>query len=515
MKKEELDQIISETDEKILDKAENVKKSGGIRALRVIAVAALFAVLLAAFAAPMMNRPGPLLPPDTTDEPKTSGTAAGPETPVSEPPIDNSTDEVVTVAEYIGTYGKFARYEPVYPTQIKIVSNNVYDAAAYDAYREAQAKRRGYYGAGVDLGPFFNKIIKAVKTEADGKGQKNAVLSPLNIYMGLALIGEISEGETQKQIFDALNVKSLEELRVKTQKIWRAHYCDDGTYKSLLANSVWMDDCEGLKFNTDKIETLQNEYYASAFSGDLQSDDFVNAFRTWLNDQTGGRLKDMIDGIKTDPSTIMLIASTVDFAARWDRGFNTEPGYFKCDGVRRSCTYLSSVDRHNDKVYFGDGYTMYCQELENNAGKMWFILPDENKTVDEIFEKIDCGNITNRTERRDFGKVTVKVPKFDISLQSDLKPALRSVGITACFESRGDFEPIIENSAAFIGSAVHGCGVKIDEKGIVGSAFTYFVMPGAAEPPAGKYEFIADRPFIFSVESDDGLPLFTGVVNRP
>ena len=507
MKKEELDQIISETDEKILDKAENVKQRRSIAAFRIVAVAALFAVLLAAFAVPIMNRPGPILPSDTAAEPKT---------PVSELPIDSSTDEAVTVAEYIGTYGKFARYEPVYPTQIKIVSNNdVYDAAAYYAYREAQAKRRGYYGAGVDLGPFFNKIIKAVKTEADGKGQKNAVLSPLNIYMGLALIGEISEGETQKQIFDALNVKSLEELRVKTQKIWLSHYCDDGTYKSLLANSVWMDDDKGLKFDTDKIETLKNEYYASAYLGDLQSDDFINAFRTWLNDQTDGRLKDMIDGVKPDPDTIMLIASTVDFAARWDCGFGAEQGYFKCDGTRRSCTFLSSVDRWNDKVYFGDGYTMYCQELENSAGKMWFILPDENKTVDEIFEKIDFCNITNRTKRRDFGKVTVKVPKFDISLQSDLKSALRSIGITACFESRGEFTQIIESEDAYIGSAAHGCGVKIDEKGIVGSAFTYFAIPGEAEPPAGKYEFIADRPFIFLVESDDGLPMFVGIVNKP
>ncbi|MBQ3870182.1 MAG: hypothetical protein II777_06490, partial [Clostridia bacterium] len=96
MKKEELDQIISETDEKILDKAENVKQRRNIAVFRIVAVAALFAVLLAAFAVPMMNRPGPLLPSDTAAEPKTSDTAAGPETPVSELPIDNSTDEAVT-----------------------------------------------------------------------------------------------------------------------------------------------------------------------------------------------------------------------------------------------------------------------------------------------------------------------------------------------------------------------------------------------------------------------------------
>ena len=516
MKKEELDQIISETDEKILNKAENVKQRRSTAVFRIVAVAALFAVLLAVFVLPMLNRSGATTP----DKPSAGEESATvPADTVRRPDDQNTwavgkdTEEAVTIEEFVAAYGKFLHYDPVYPTEIKIVDPDAYDA--YDAYKEAQAKRRGYYGAGDDLDSFFNKIIKAVKAEADKKGQKNAVLSPLNIYMGLALIGEISDGETQRQIFDAFNVNSLEQLRTKTQKIWLAHYCDDGTYKSLLANSVWMDDDEGLKFDTDKIETLQKEYYASAFSGDLQSDDFVNAFRTWLNDQTGGRLKDMIDGIKPDSSAIMLIASTVDFAARWDRGFGTEQGYFKCDGTRRSCTYLSSVDRWNDKVYFGDGYTMYCQELENNAGRMWFILPDENKTVDEIFEKIDFCNVTNRTERRDFGKVTVKVPKFDISLQSDLMPALRSIGITACFESRGEFEPIIKNSAAFIGKAVHGCGVKIDEKGIVGSAFTYFMVAGAAEPPAGKYEFIADRPFIFAVESDDGLPLFVGIVNEP
>ena len=38
---------------------------------------------------------------------------------------------------------------------------------------------------------------------------------------------------------------------------------------------------------------------------------------------------------------------------------------------------------------------------------------------------------------------------------------------------------------------------------------------GAAPPPDQEMDFILDRPFLFVVESRDGLPLFAGIVNQP
>ena len=38
---------------------------------------------------------------------------------------------------------------------------------------------------------------------------------------------------------------------------------------------------------------------------------------------------------------------------------------------------------------------------------------------------------------------------------------------------------------------------------------------GAAMPPDEEVDFILDRPFLFVIESHDGLPLFVGTVNTP
>ena len=521
MKKEELDEIISNTDEKILGKAENVKQKRGITVFRIAAVAALFAVLFAVFALPMMNRPG-VTPPDTppTEEQVTSGTADTVRRPDDQNTwaVGKDTEEAVTIEEFIATYGKFLHYDPVYPTQTVITSNDI--EAAYEAFNSAYEARQAHYGYGKDLGTFFNNVTKAVKEYARLSGKTNVVLSPLNIYMGLSLIGEMTKGETQKQIFDVLKVNSLEQLRTKTRNIWLAHYCDNGTYKSLLANSVWLDnDNEYVTFNEDKIKTVQDEYYASAFSGDLQSDDFIKVFRTWMNDQTGGSLKDMIDGIKITPETIMLIASTVDFSARFEALYAAEQGVFKNGTSNIKCTFNKS-EFWGEDMYFGNGFNAYAAELENNAGRMWYILPDEGYTVDEILDKLDLYDLqrTIPATRVKCGKLTVKMPQLDVALQTDLKETLPSLGITECFNFSYDFAPTVNTGIypVCVGQALHGARVMTDEKGVVGSAFTFFALELGSVPPEGdEYEFIVDRPFIFVIESDDGLPLFVGIVNEP
>ena len=47
------------------------------------------------------------------------------------------------------------------------------------------------------------------------------------------------------------------------------------------------------------------------------------------------------------------------------------------------------------------------------------------------------------------------------------------------------------------------------------AAFTTIMRAGAAMPPTDEIDFILDRPFLFILESDSGLPLFAGIVNEP
>ena len=66
-----------------------------------------------------------------------------------------------------------------------------------------------------------------------------------------------------------------------------------------------------------------------------------------------------------------------------------------------------------------------------------------------------------------------------------------------------------------LGSANQGVRVAIDETGLIGVAYTILGIPGAGSPPPEEVDMVFDRPFLFIVESADGIPMFTGIVNNP
>ena len=93
---------------------------------------------------------------------------------------------------------------------------------------------------------------------------------------------------------------------------------------------------------------------------------------------------------------------------------------------------------------------------------------------------------------------------------------LKALGVTDIFVSgTADFSAILpKDDGGYIDQVKHAARVLIDEKGVTAAAFTVIARYGAAMPPEDEMDFTLDRPFLFIVESRDGLPLFTGIVNQ-
>ena len=53
-------------------------------------------------------------------------------------------------------------------------------------------------------------------------------------------------------------------------------------------------------------------------------------------------------------------------------------------------------------------------------------------------------------------------------------------------------------------------GVAIDEEGVTAAAYTAMSASDAAMPPEDEVDFVLDRPFLFVLTNEDGLPLFAG-----
>lgn len=351
-----------------------------------------------------------------------------------------------------------------------------------------------------------------------GADEENAVLSPVNIYMALAMLAELTDGESRAQLLDLIGSQDIEAVREQAQAIWRACSMDEEEIQSVLASSVWLRD--DLGYVQETMDTLANTYYASSYRGEMGSGEINRAIQSWLNEQTRGLLKEQAATIETNPLTVLLLATTIYYSAQWTDEFNEEQNYtdvFHTPSGDVDAEYMYA-GRFMD-YYSGDGWGAVRLPLRGGNG-MWFILPDEGVSVDALLEDGDVTRLMSAGEADggEYARVYFSVPKFDIASQLDLTEGLMELGITDVFDPDvSDFTPMTTDTDVpiYVSEATHAARVKIDEEGVEAAAFTVITGDGAAAEPEREIYFTLDRPFLFAISSQDGLPLFAGVVNRP
>ena len=352
-----------------------------------------------------------------------------------------------------------------------------------------------------------------------GAGEENAVLSPVNIYMALAMLAELTDGESRAQLLDLIGAQNIEAVREQAQAIWRACSMDVEEIQCVLASSIWLRD--DLGFVQSTMDTLANTYYASSYRGEMGSGEINRAIQSWLNEQTRGLLEEQAAAIETDPLTVLLLATTIYYSAQWTDEFNEAANYTDVFHAPAGDTEAEYMRAERGMDYFsGDGWGAVRLPLRGGNG-MWFILPDEGVAVDELLQSEEVLGLMASGPNELAGKYAVvhlSVPKFDIAAQLDLIGGLMELGVTDVFDPDvSDFTPMTTDTdmSIYVSEATHAARVKIDEEGVEAAAFTVITADGAAAEPEDEIYFTLDRPFLFAISSRDGLPLFTGVVNRP
>ncbi len=415
-------------------------------------------------------------------------------------------------------YPQMAHYpEEEYPTTD--AQMEAYDLK-YEAWRksvEAQKREAGYADG---LEPFFADTMSTFLTEENGK---NKVCSPLNIYMALGMLAEISGGDTRQEILDVLGQEKLEALRRQADDVWNAQYRNDHATAMVLANSLWLN--KGYPYRQEPLDILANDYHASSFSGVPGTEDYNQALQAWLNYQTGGLLQEQAGNVELDPQTVIALASTLWYQAKWETEFlteNTRPEVFTSAQESETVDFMHSS--RDDWYYWAQNFGAVGIPMENSGGTMWLLLPDDGitpeqlLTQEETFEFLQQGRDWKQQKRL---IVNMAIPKFDISADLSLKDGLKKMGIDKAFaEGQADFTPLLEQAdgvavSPYVQDCSHAVRVTVDEEGVSAAAFVELATAGACKPPDEEVDFVLNRPFVFVMQSPDGLPLFSGVVNQP
>lgn len=495
MKPEKLSDAIGMLDDKIIEVAEQSRKTKkkNKRWIKWVAVAACFCLVVVGIAGHFSR-----IPPDN------GGFGTNPNvTNKNNSPTINFMSYKINEAKYPETVD--------YPQDNLLGLNFESYAEALDKWHELDEARLGNR---LDIKNYSSFLTTSTKNFFKGN-KDNLVYSPVNVYLALSMLAETTGSNTQAQILELLGADSVEQLRNNANKLWLSNYMDDGVTTNVLANSVWLS--EDLEYNKSTLDILAENYYASSFKGKMGSAGYNRALQKWLNDQTGGLLKDEASEVEFNDNTILGLASTVYFKARWNSEFNeinTAPDTFNGKDGKQTIDFMNQTS--SGDYYYDDNYSAIAKSFTNLSAKMWLILPNEGITPEKLIQNGDIDPIlTGGTPEnvKQYTLVNLSTPKFDVSSSLDLRKNLKQLGVTDVFDdSKADFSPTF-NSPAYVNMLQHSARVTVDEEGCTAAAFTVIGVDGMAEPK-DIVDFKLDRPFIFVITADDRTPLFVGILNN-
>lgn len=369
----------------------------------------------------------------------------------------------------------------------------------------------------LDMDDYYLSLMEQMLVSDD----ENTVCSPLNTFIALSMLAEVSNGNTRRQILDMLGVSDIETLRSIVSTLWNSNYINTPELKSILSNSMWLN--EAVTYNDETLNRLAESYYASSFIGNPGDPDMSAALRAWTDHNTGGLLEEYTNDLGLEPATIMALVSTVYYKAMWAEEFNE-------GATTRESFHGISGDSFVDMMHSDGLYSVYRTENFTSlglslteSGSMYFYLPNDGVDVNSLISDPDIikampGVTYEETEdpNRSYCLVHMSVPKFNISYKSDLLEILKALGITDALDPKcSDFTPLTTDTDIYVSRAEHAAMVEIDEHGVTGAAYTALMLDGMGTPVIeDEIDFVLDRPFMFVITGFDGSILFSGIVRN-
>lgn len=349
------------------------------------------------------------------------------------------------------------------------------------------------------------KLLREVGTE------DNVLISPLSIATALSMAMNGAQGETQREMREALGVGKLTPAQINDASRTMGQLLVNADPKVTLriANSIWAK--QDAAFKDTFLKTNEDAYGARVERIDFSDGDKAKeTMNAWVKGATEGKIPSVVDMVTPDHR--MFLINAVYFRGLWSEPFRkeaTEEAEFtKPDGSKTKVAMMSttqSVGYHEDKAYRAVSLPYGNKRLE-----LVVILPTGK---DEDFRKVMAsGAAVPRAFKSQ--EIAIKLPKFRIEASYDLNEPLKKLGMKLAFTDRADFSAL--SAEKLLVSAVkHKTFMEVDESGTEAAAATSVEVAATSAPMEPK-SFVVDRPFYLALrERETGIVLFLGFVGAP
>ncbi|XP_070603251.1 serpin B6-like [Erythrolamprus reginae] len=338
--------------------------------------------------------------------------------------------------------------------------------------------------------------------------RSNLLFSPLSAYSALDMVSLGARKNTEKQM---LKVLSKDEMANQTsEKLISDLNKPDTNYSLCLVNRLFGE--RSYDFRASFIESIQRFYRAGLEKLNFKqaSEDSRRHINAWVKEKTSGNIQDLLAPGIIDSLTKLVLVNAIYFKGNWADKFNKNHTQEQPFWISKNES--KPVQMMFNSATYNIGYIPDCRTsvLEipytNNEMSMTILLPDQIEDNSAGLEKLereitykklmDWINPKNMFPR----KVDLSLPKFKLEEKYDLKPVLRSMGMTDAFdEGKADFSGMSTNKDLFISNIVHKSFMEVDEEGTEAAAATGVITAVKTAPLASQFK--SDHPFIFVVKS--------------
>uniref|UniRef100_A0A8C8AMN9 Serpin domain-containing protein n=1 Tax=Otus sunia TaxID=257818 RepID=A0A8C8AMN9_9STRI len=244
-------------------------------------------------------------------------------------------------------------------------------------------------------------------------------------------------------------------------------------------------------------------------TGADQARELINS---WVESQTNGMIKDILQPSSVDAQTKMVLVNAIYFNGMWKKAFkdeDTQEVPFRMT-EQESKPVQMMYQIGSFKVAVMASEKMKILELPYVSGElsMLIMLPDDVSGLEQLetaitFEKLMEWTSSSIMEER---KMKVYLPRMKIEEKYNLTSVLMALGITDLFSSSANLSGISSAESLKMSEAVHEAFVEIYEAGneAVGSTEAGMEVTSVSE-------FRVDHPFLFLIKHNPtNIILFFG-----
>ena len=349
----------------------------------------------------------------------------------------------------------------------------------------------------------------------------NVFFSPYSISSALAMTYEGAKGKTADEMQSVLHFpKDDDARRSGFAGVISGINAAGKDYTLKTANALWAQkDYQFLKTYFDVTE----KYYG----GKVTNLDFVqdtensrNTINKWVEDQTNGKIKDLIPQGAVGPTTRLVLTNAIYFKGTWVKQFDkkdTTARDFTVSPGKTVQADMMSMTGEDARFNYTETGNAQILELPYSGGDLsMLVLLPKNGDLGFLESSLDAGKLASWTGNLSDERVDVYLPKFKFETKYMMSGTLKAMGMPTAFSENADFSGMTGKKDLYITEVVHQAFVEVNEEGTEAAAATGAVMGATSVGPDQTKTFNADHPFIFVImQKGNGNILFMGRMSDP